>query len=42
VIAGWGIIWFFLLIANGTVSNMGMEYVVNLQAQDATSASTAF
>lgn len=28
VVAGWGIIWSCLLIASGTASNMGMEYVV--------------
>nr|WP_169308052.1 DUF4386 family protein [Oscillochloris trichoides] len=34
VIVGWGIIWSCLLIANGAISNMGMEYVVNLQVHD--------
>ena len=42
VIAGWGIIWSCLLIASGTISNMGMEYVVNLHVQDATGAATAW
>lgn len=42
VIAGWGIIWSCLLIASGTVSNLGMEYVVNLHAQDAAGAAAAW
>lgn len=42
VIAGWGIIWSSLLIANGTIANMGMEYVVNLHVTDATGAAAAW
>ncbi len=42
VIAGWGIIWSCLLIANGMIANMGMEYVVNLQVQDPTGATAAW
>jgi hypothetical protein len=42
LIAGWGIIWSGLLIASGTVSNMGMEYVVGLSRQDAVSAAAAW
>jgi hypothetical protein len=32
VVAGLGIMWACLLIASGTVANMGMEYVVKLYA----------
>ncbi|HMO58918.1 MAG TPA: DUF4386 family protein [Roseiflexaceae bacterium] len=42
VIVGWGVIWSCLLIANGTIANMGMEYVVNLQVHDATGAVAAW
>lgn len=42
LVAGWGIIWSSLLIASGTVANMGMEYVVSLQVQDATGATAAW
>lgn len=42
VIAGWGIIWSCLLIASGTVSNMGMEYVVALHLVDAAGATAAW
>lgn len=42
VVAGWGILWSGLLIASGTVANMGMEHVVTLQAQDATGAAAAW
>ena len=42
VIAGWGIIWSCLLIASGTVANMGMEYVVTLQRVDAAGAAGAW
>lgn len=42
VVAGWGLIWSCLLIASGTVANMGMEYVVNLHGQDATGAVAAW
>jgi hypothetical protein len=42
VIAAWGMIWSCLLIANGTISNMGMEYVVNLRGTDATGAAAAW
>lgn len=38
VIAGWGILWSGLLIASGTIANMGMEYVVGLREQDAAGA----
>ena len=42
VVAGWGIVWSCLLIASGTVNNMGMEYVVNLHRQDAAGAASAW
>lgn len=42
VIAGWGVIWSCLLIANGTIANMGMEYVIRLSGQDATGAAAAW
>ena len=42
VIAGWGIIWSCLLIASGTISNLGMEYAVSLQARDAAGAAAAW
>lgn len=42
VVAGWGLIWSCLLIASGMVANMGMEYVVTLQLQDATGATAAW
>jgi len=42
VVAGWGIIWSCLLIASGTVNNMGMEYVVNLHSKDVTGAASAW
>lgn len=42
IIAGWGIIWSCLLIASGTVNNMGMEYVVNLHPKDAAGAASAW
>ena len=42
VIAGWGIIWSGLLIASGTIANMGMAYVVDLQVQDAAGAAAAW
>ncbi len=42
VIAAWGIVWACLLVASGTVSNMGMEYVVKLQATDAPGAAAAW
>lgn len=38
VIAGWGIIWACLLIASGTIANMGLEYVAGLYPTDATGA----
>lgn len=42
VIAGWGIIWSCLLIASGTVANLGMEYVAALYVQDAAGAVSAW
>ena len=42
VIAGWGIVWSCLLIASGTVSNMGMEFVVGLHPADAAGAASAW
>jgi Domain of unknown function (DUF4386) len=42
VVAGLGIMWACLLIASGTVSNMGMEYVVKLHATDAVGAASAW
>ncbi len=42
VVAAWGIIWSCLLIANGTVYNMGMDYVVNLHIKDTTGAASAW
>ena len=42
VVAGWGIIWACLLIASGTVYNIGMEYVVSLRGTDAAGAAAAW
>ncbi|NTU78385.1 MAG: DUF4386 family protein [Chloroflexales bacterium] len=42
VVAGWGIIWSCLLIASGTASNMGMEYVVRLHVTDTAGAAAAW
>jgi hypothetical protein len=42
VVAGLGIVWACLLIASGTVSNMGMEYVVKLHSTDAVGAASAW
>jgi Domain of unknown function (DUF4386) len=42
VVAGWGLIWSCLLIASGTIANMGMAYVIRLSAQDATGAAAAW
>lgn len=42
VVAGWGIIWSCLLIASGTASNMGMEYVVGLHVTDTAGAAAAW
>lgn len=42
VVAGWGIIWACLLIASGTVYNIGMEYVVSLYGTDAAGAAAAW
>lgn len=42
VVAGWGIVWSCLLIASGTASNMGMEYVVRLHVTDTAGAAAAW
>ena len=42
VVAGWGLIWSCLLIASGTVNNLGMEYVVGLHSKDAAGAASAW
>lgn len=42
VIAGWGIIWSCLLIASGTVANLGMESVAALYVKDAAGAVSAW
>jgi hypothetical protein len=42
VVAGWGIVWSCLLIASGTVYNMGMQYVAKLHPNDPTGAASAW